>query len=72
LKGQTVELKQITQEEWDAYEWIDTGEGYFIRGVKKTSQPDFPDDGMKYFLVETTTFSDSERQYKIVPAMRPA
>ena len=62
-------MRPITEAEWNDYDWIDTHEGFFIRGLKKTEPPPAPDDGMKYILVEVTTFSDSERVYKWVPAV---
>lgn len=61
--------RQITLEEWKEYEWIDVGGGTFVRGLKVTSPPHMPDDGLKYTLREITVYSDTERKWEWVPAM---
>ena len=50
---------EITQEDWDAYDWHYAGDGIYIRGVKKT---DPPDDGFVY--VDVTTFSSPEQIWR--------
>lgn len=60
------ELRAITQEEWDAYEWIEVEPGVYIKGFKRTLPPDPPDDGFAYKTIEVTKFGDTERKYELV------
>ena len=47
-------VRQITKEEWDAYEWVEAstygdyaeGRAVFIRGCKRQVNP--PEDGLAY------------------------
>jgi hypothetical protein len=60
----TDNLRPITEQEWNEYEWLDTlekdanGTPIVIRGVRRTSPPD---DGFHYS--EITTFADTERKW---------
>lgn len=51
-------LVDITEEEWQQYQWHHIGGGIYLRGVKYT-QP--PQDG--YHYVEVTTFGDKEQKW---------
>ncbi len=67
-------MRQITLEEWDEWEWIDfttPADKYpvYIRGMKKTTLPTSPNDGLKYKSIEITELGDIERKYIIIPVM---
>lgn len=62
MSGVIDKFRDITQAEWDEYEWIEVsemGEKFFIRGLKRT-QP--PQDGFVY--VDDTRLGDSERKWR--------
>ncbi len=57
------QLRDITTEEWDAYEWLEISEfgnavRVYLRGAKRTSPPD---DG--YIYDEATQFGDTEQKW---------
>lgn len=56
------QLRDITLEEWEQYEWTPVtlaGVGtIYLRGVKRTQ---LPNDGYKY--IESTTFGDTEQKW---------
>ena len=68
------EPRQITLEEWNEYEWVEVttpADKYpiYLRGVRNTTSPTVPNDGMKYIIKDTTTFGGRERNYFILPLM---
>ena len=50
--------REITEADWDAYDWIEVGAGQYVRGVKYT---DPPNDGYRY--VDVTRYGDAVQKW---------